>query len=188
MEFSRGSALLPWFCFHQPVSVRNVVLHDLDKMALNITTKNERTAISLLHTICHYSQTTTKPLFRKKIWILQNTAKMHLQTIRHRQQFSRATCKFVQCNEKCLCVSSKEHSVERRQRRTKDLFVKHQRKCSAHYSCFVAFLSVHPFFVGCLRIGCSGLLSILALYVLHSAVLMLLGTELAFNIAVRLFP
>ncbi len=44
---------------------------------------------SPLHTICHYSQTVTKLLFRKKKKVLRNVTKRGVHTIRRRTQFLR---------------------------------------------------------------------------------------------------
>ncbi len=112
-----------------------------------------------LHTLCRYWQTTTKLLFRKKIWILRNMAKTRLQTIRHRQQFLRVTCKFVWSNEKCLCVSFKDCYIKRRQCKVQNKKLVCETSARKFYTLFV-FRNIFvgsPIFCGCLRTVLAGL-------------------------------
>ncbi len=95
---------------------------------------------SPLHTIHLYSQTMTKAFFREKIWISRNGAKTPLHTVRHRQQFSRIWISSSEPRKIAFefrpeTAPSSEDGAERRM---KNLFAKCQRKCSTHYSCFVA--------------------------------------------------
>ncbi len=119
------------------------------------------TQMSPIHTIRRYLRTTTKRLFYKKIWILRNMVKMHLQTVHHWQQFSQATCEFVRSNEKCLCVLFKDVplSEDSTERRTKNLFAKHQWKRLYTLIMFRGIFVGSPIFCDCSLIVCSGLYS-----------------------------
>ncbi len=103
--------------------------------------KKSSCSISPLHTIRLYSQTMTKSFFCKKIWISRNGVKTPLHTVRHRQQFSQIWI-FCSAQRKIafeFCPETAPSSKDGAERRTKNLFAKCRRKCSTHYSHFVAF-------------------------------------------------
>ncbi len=79
-------------------------------------------------------------------------------TICYRQQFSRATCEFVRSNEKCLRVSSKDRSIERRQHRTQNEKLVHETSAKMVYTLFVFSSIFLVCFYSCSRIMCSRVL------------------------------